>query len=287
MGGPVRCIGVTLARIRKFLVDGGRQLLLGFGIGSATVLMVLVLWPHSGVSGTLSKEICALGRGPAVTTCSIQPAKASITVTASAAGQSYNWVAPTWSAKSDAGGQYRLNLPPGAYAVTAQTDDSYQAQATVAVFSFRTTHLDLLLGRFFRNITGGICLASTDRIATPTGDTLVAQLKVGMIVWTLDQAGKRVAARILRMSHRPTPNGFHLLRLTLADGRVVEASAGHPTVGGRPVGGLLAGDSLDSSRLISIEFIPYAGDTWDLLPAGQTGTYWANGVPLGSTLHLP
>jgi hypothetical protein len=274
---------VTLAQIRKFLLDGSRQLMLGFGIGSATLLLALLLWPHSGVSGTLSRYVCT--SGPSA--CSLQPTKASITATGSSLGHPYNWVSPTWSAKSDDGGHYQLNLPAGAYTLTAQTDEGYQAQATFGVVAYRVTHLDLLLERFYLPIQGGICLASTDSIATPSGPIPVAELRVGTMVWTLHAAGQRVAAPVLEVNHRPTPIGFHVLRLTLADGRVVEASAGHPTVGGRPVGELVAGDSIDGSRLINIESIPYVGDTWDLLPAGPTGTYWANGIPLGSTLRLP
>jgi hypothetical protein len=257
--------------------------MLGFGIGSATLLLALLLWPHSGVSGTLSRYVCTSGPSG----CSIQPAKASITATASSLGHPYNWLPPIWSAKSDDGGHYQLNLPAGAYSLTTQTDDGYQAQATFGVVAYRVTHLDLLLERFFLPIQGGICLASTDSIATPSGPIPVTELRVGTMVWTLDAAGARVAAAVLVVSHRPTPIGFNVLRLTLADGRIVEASAGHPTVGGRPVGELGAGDSIDGSRLISIESIPYLGDTWDLLPAGPTGTYWANGIPLGSTLRLP
>jgi hypothetical protein len=274
---------VTLARIRRFLLDGSRQLMLGFGIGSATLLLALLLWPHSGVSGTLSRYVCTSGPSG----CSIQPAKASITATASSLGHPYNSVSPNWSAKSDDGGHYQLNLPAGAYSLTAQTDEGYQAQANFGVVAYRVTHLDLLLERFFLPIQGGICLASTDNIATPSGPIPVTELRVGTMVWTLDSTGGRVAAPISAVSHRPTPIGFHVLRLTLADGRVVVASAGHPTVGGQPVGELGPGDIIDGSRLISVESIPYVGDTWDLLPAGPTGTYWANGIPLGSTLRLP
>jgi hypothetical protein len=275
--------GVTLAKIRRFLLDGSRQLLLGFGIGSATLLLALLLWPHSGVSGTLSLYVCT--SGPSA--CSIQPAKASITATASSLGHPYNSLSQNWSAKSDDGGHYQLNLPSGAYTLTAQTDEGYQALATFGVVAYRVTHLDLLLERFFAPIQGGICLASTDSIATPRGPIPVNELPVGAMVWTLDVAGQRVAAPVLEVIHRPTPIGFFLLRLTLADGRVVDASAGHPTVGGRPVGELGAGDILDDSQVLTIESVPYVGETWDLLPAGPTGTYWANGIALGSTLRLP
>jgi hypothetical protein len=282
MGAPVRCTGVTPAQIRKFLVDGGRQLLLGFGIGSATILLILVLWPHSGVSGTLSENVCPPGQGIG---CSIQAAKASITVTASTFGHPYNWIPPTWNAKSDGSGHYQLDLPSGAYVLAVQTDDFYWAQATFAVLPNRVSHIDLLLQRF-QNISGGICLAATDLIATPNGQIPVAELKPGVLVWTLDETGKRVAAPILQVSHRPTLPGFHVLRLTLADGRVVEASAGHPAMSGLPLADLRPGDALDGSELIRIESIPYRGDTWDLLPAGPSGAYWANGVLLRSTLRL-
>jgi hypothetical protein len=73
--------------------------------------------------------------------------------------------------------------------------------------------------------------------------------------------------------------------MVLADGRYVEASAGHPTSTGRTVGSLRPGDLLDGSRVIALDSIPYAGDTWDLLPAGPTGVYWANDVLLASTLR--
>jgi hypothetical protein len=105
-----------------------------------------------------------------------------------------------------------------------------------------------------------------------------------MMVWTLDAAGRRVAAPLLLVSHTPAPPGHHVLRLLLSDDRVVEASAGHPTADGRQVGDLKPGDFLDQSRVISVEPIPYVGDTWDLLPGGPSGVYWANGVLLGSTL---
>jgi hypothetical protein len=87
------------------------------------------------------------------------------------------------------------------------------------------------------------------------------------------------------VTHRPALVGQHILRLTLSDGRVVEASPGHPTVTGRPVGDLAPGDLLDGSWVSTIEERPYSGATWDLLPAGSTGAYWANDVLFGSTLR--
>ncbi len=128
-----------------------------------------------------------------------------------------------------------------------------------------------------------ICLAAGDRIATPNGEVPVAELRPGMLVWTID-AGRRVAAPISVVGHVRAPFGHRVIRVVLADGRAVVASPGHPAGDGRRIGELSPGDPLDGSRVMTTELVPYIGDTWDLLPASSTGEYWANGVLLGSTL---
>jgi hypothetical protein len=43
---------------------------------------------------------------------------------------------------------------------------------------------------------------------------------------------------------------------------------------------------MDGGRVVSAERVAYTGGaTFDVLPAGTTGAYWANGVLLGSTLR--
>jgi len=130
-----------------------------------------------------------------------------------------------------------------------------------------------------------ICLAATARIATPNGPILVSELRAGMMVWTVD-AGNRVAAPIVIVGHTPAPFGHRVVRVVLADGRAVVASPGHPTGDGRRIGELNPGELLDGSRIVTMDLLPYAGDTWDLLPLSSTGDYWADGVLLGSTLKV-
>jgi hypothetical protein len=58
-----------------------------------------------------------------------------------------------------------------------------------------------------------------------------------------------------------------------------------PLADGRLVGHLRAGDEVDGSSVVSAELVAYSGGaTFDLLPAGKTGAYWANGVLIASTL---
>ena len=131
-----------------------------------------------------------------------------------------------------------------------------------------------------------ICLALGTRIGTPHGDVAVQDLRVGDIVWTADATGARIAAPLVAIGSTPVPATHLVVRLTLDDGRLVYVSPGHPTADGRRVGDLVAGESMDSALIASVERVAYSGGaTYDILPAGATGTYWANGVPLGSTLH--
>jgi hypothetical protein len=130
-----------------------------------------------------------------------------------------------------------------------------------------------------------ICLARGTRIATPSGDVAVEDLKAGDIVWTQDAAGARIAASLVEIGSTPVPTTHRVVQLRLSDGRAVNVSPGHPTADGRQVGDLAGGDRYDGAVVVSAELMPYAGGaTFDVLPAGATGLYWANGVLLGSTI---
>jgi hypothetical protein len=130
-----------------------------------------------------------------------------------------------------------------------------------------------------------ICLAASTMIATPRGRVRVDDVGVGMIVWTEDRNGRRVAEPVVKAGSMDAPAGHRMVHLRLADGRELLASPGHPTADGRALGSLVVGDTLDGSRVTWSELVPYAADrTYDLLPGGPTGRYWANGILLASTL---
>jgi hypothetical protein len=97
--------------------------------------------------------------------------------------------------------------------------------------------------------------------------------------------GTRVVAPVLRVSPRPLNAPHGLVDLLLDDGRRVLASPGHPLADGRDVAALAPADGYDGARVAAIASAPFSGTaTCDLLPAGPTGIYWADGVPLASTL---
>jgi hypothetical protein len=129
------------------------------------------------------------------------------------------------------------------------------------------------------------CLPGEARIATPEGEVAVSELRAGMPVWTMSSLGERVVARVARASSVEVPRDHRVVRVTLSDGRVVVASPGHPTADGRELGTLGAGQRLDGVVVTSVESVPFgAARTYDILPTGETGVYWADGVLVGSTL---
>ena len=131
-----------------------------------------------------------------------------------------------------------------------------------------------------------ICLAAATLISTPAGNVRVTDIKPGLLVWTAGADGARIAAPVLEVGSIQVPAGHMMVQLVLSDGRELLASPGHRTGDGRQLGSLAVGDHLDGSTITRWELVPYSGDrTYDLLPAGKTGTYWASGILLSSTLH--
>ena len=155
-----------------------------------------------------------------------------------------------------------------------------------------TVRVDGVVTISSRSATGApncpICLAPSTLIATPSGPVRVTDVGVGTAVWTQAPDGSRVAAPVIAVGSTEAPVTHQMVSVVLADGRRLLVSPGHKTADGRALGSLRVGDGLDGSTVTLWELVPYAGGrTYDLLPAGTTGVYWANGILLSSTLRLP
>ena len=131
-----------------------------------------------------------------------------------------------------------------------------------------------------------ICLAGNSLIDTPLGSVVVKDLQVGMPIWTTDKTGKRVYGIITKTSKVPVPPTHQMVHVVLNDDRELFVSPGHQIVDGRMVGDLAPGDQYDGVFIVSTERVPYGENaTYDILPSGATGFYWANGILIGSTLR--
>jgi hypothetical protein len=130
-----------------------------------------------------------------------------------------------------------------------------------------------------------ICLTKGTLIDTSGGKVPVEELQEGWEVWTADDNGNRILAIIIRTA-ATTLSSFKMVQLTLSDGRDITASPGHPTAEGRALGGYYVGDILDGAVVVAKQNRDYTGATYDLLPSGATGYYWANSILLKSTLSV-
>lgn len=141
-------------------------------------------------------------------------------------------------------------------------------------------------GELFRGIQNQCkCLPADTLISTPNGEVAISRLQKGDLVWTASEDGKRTIVPILKTSKVKAPPRHHVIRLTLADGREVTASPMHPLADGRLFAEVSAGDIVDGVKVMNLQEVAYNQNyTYDLLPAGETGLYWASGVLLKSTL---
>lgn len=130
-----------------------------------------------------------------------------------------------------------------------------------------------------------ICLSVGTLIDTPAGAIAVERLRLGDPIWTIDGHGRRVAGTVIALGSATAPPDHRVVRMTLADGRTVTASPGHPLADGRTLGSLAIGDTVDGSAIVALEVVPYGGgQTFDIVASGETGAYFSSGIALGSTL---
>jgi hypothetical protein len=127
------------------------------------------------------------------------------------------------------------------------------------------------------------CASPDTAIATPNGERAIASLRPGDEVYSVDGDAIRVVP-ILRVN-RTAVVRHHVRRIRLASGALLDVSAGHPTADGRTFADLRAGAELDGMTISGADTVPYDYPyTYDILPASDTGTYFAEGVLIGSTL---
>jgi hypothetical protein len=141
-------------------------------------------------------------------------------------------------------------------------------------------------GFYFRGtVNRCICLHPETMIATFDGEKEVRLIKEGDWVWSLNECGEKELQPVLWVSQAQVPATHQLLKITLKDGRQMSVSPLHPDIKGKPLKNLTVGSFLNGSPIVSIDLIPAnIPATWDILPAGTTGTYFANGIAIGSTL---
>jgi hypothetical protein len=128
-----------------------------------------------------------------------------------------------------------------------------------------------------------VCASPDTPIATPDGERPIASLLPGDLVYTAE-GGITRAVPILKVN-RVRVWQHRVVQVRLHTGRTLEISARHPTADGRTFGDLTAGARLDGVVIDAAKDVAYHHEyTYDILPDSESGTYYAAGVLVGSTL---
>jgi hypothetical protein len=131
---------------------------------------------------------------------------------------------------------------------------------------------------------GCVCASPDTPVATPTGGRPIAELAPGDLVYSV--RGQAIEAVPILRVNKVAARDHHVVHVELDTGAVLEISPKHPTADGRSFADLKPGDRLDRARVIDVRLIPYTHPfTHDILPDSNTGTYFAAGALIGSTLH--
>lgn len=131
----------------------------------------------------------------------------------------------------------------------------------------------------------GSCLTPSTKIATPFGTKAVRHIKAGDIIYTLNRNHRRITVPVLKISKTEVSKTHYMIHLTMTDGRHLFASPDHPLAESRKIRQLNIGEKYDNSSIKSIELKKYQNTyTYDILPKGDTGFYWADDILIGSTL---
>ncbi len=139
-------------------------------------------------------------------------------------------------------------------------------------------------GFCFPNYPPPVCAAPNTPIATPSGERAIRSLRSGDLVYSVD--GPQIVAVPVTRTTRRAVSGHHAVEVVLESGSRLLISPGHPTADHRTFADLARGGTLDGTRIVSARLVPYPFRfTYDILPASESGAYFAGGVLIGSTLH--
>ena len=168
-------------------------------------------------------------------------------------------------------------------ACASDTDCTDAARPTCSIDTFGGATTGLCVPPGFGCTWGAVCASPDTMIATPSGERRIDEIIVGDLVYSSDH-GALVAVHVRGTARTPVFD-HRVVRVTLATGRVIEMSPGHPTADGRFFGDLRGGEALDGIAITDVELVPFGfAYTVDLLPDSDTATYVASGALVGSTL---
>lgn len=130
------------------------------------------------------------------------------------------------------------------------------------------------------------CLPSSTFISTPKGPVLISLLVKGDSVYSVNTRGEKIIVPLIAVNKTAVEPNHRMLNIELADGRKLQVTPDHPAAADYfSLTQYETGTVLDKST-VTQKYFTELNDafTYDILPGGDTGYYWANDILIGSTL---
>ena len=136
------------------------------------------------------------------------------------------------------------------------------------------------LGDFIHSESFAYCSDDT-LISTPKGNVKISKIKFGDFVLSYNKE----VVRVIKISKVKVKN-HKVIRVKLDNDVVLKMNLDHP-IG--PIGpkfrDLMVGHEIDGHSVVLFKLIPYKEKyIYDILPQSRSGTYYANGILIGSSL---
>ena len=130
------------------------------------------------------------------------------------------------------------------------------------------------------------CLPSFTFISTPKGPVLISLLVKGDSVYSMNARGEKIIVPLIAVNKTAVEPNHRMLNIELADGRKLQVTPDHPAAADYfSLTQYETGTVLDKSTVTQKYFTELNNAfTYDILPGGDTGYYWANDILIGSTL---
>jgi hypothetical protein len=249
--------------IRMRIVAGFAVVLVVAAVGDATIARsdAAPATPTPTITAGKGVVFGEVGANHSARSYSVVPGHA-ITITAKKGGA-------TTRVKTDAKGQYSIELAPGTYTFTTTVPRIVRGlagttTASVEVVAGKRVEID------FKFSDGTRCLDRETPIATPDGDRAVHALQPGDAIWACGVDGRPVRDRVIATQAMDAPG--LAVRLAVPGGELVIAPS-H----------MLADGSLPGDA--SAERVRYSNArSYDVMTASGR-PYWASGVAVWSTMQ--
>lgn len=130
------------------------------------------------------------------------------------------------------------------------------------------------------------CFTSNTEIETLTGKVKIKDIILGTEIWSLNSNGKRVISKVIKTSKSIT-NNTEMAVLTLDNEQKLTGTSNHPIFNKSTLGLIKTGESFENIKITNTStYTSNNEEVFDILPNTDTCVYFANGIPVLSSLKV-